>query len=312
MRVSAVVPCFNGEPFLADALESVRNQTHAVDELIVVDDGSTDRSAEIAESFGAFVIRQENRGDGAARNRGTAVATGDVIAWLDADDRWLPHHVAVLTGLLHRHREAVAAFGAVQRFGSRAELIRGYVPPGGPRAVLFEAFRDWLHTTIGAVLRRSALLDIGGLDETERYAVDFDLWLRLAQRHVFVATHEVTAEWRWHPAQQSSSRPEQIAATYRFRRRFIDAMWADGDHDLAAALEAELATVWTRAVRQAVRERDRAVLAALRESGKLVPGLTGPDRLAHRLAIRAPELALHLRRLTRTAPTAGLLSRSNR
>jgi glycosyltransferase involved in cell wall biosynthesis len=130
MRVSAVVPCFNGEPFLTEALESVRNQTQPVDELIVVDDGSTDRCVEIAESFGASDVRQENRGEGAARNRGTAVATGDVIAWLDADDRWLPHHVAVLTGLLHRHGEAVAAFGVVQRFGSPDELIRGYVPPG--------------------------------------------------------------------------------------------------------------------------------------------------------------------------------------
>jgi glycosyltransferase involved in cell wall biosynthesis len=304
MRVSAVIPCFNGEPFLAEALESVHNQTHAVDELIVVDDGSTDRSVEIAESFGASVIRQEHGGEAAARNRGTAVATGDVIAWLDADDRWLPHHVAVLTGLLRRHREPVAALGAVQRFGSRDELIRGYVPPGGPRAVLFEAFRDWLHTTIGAVVRRSALLEIGGLDETERYAVDFDLWLRLARRHVFVATHEVTAEWRWHPAQQSSARPAQIATTYRFRRRFIDAMREDGDLDLAAALEAELATVWTSAVRQAVRERDGDVLAALRESGQLVTALTGRDRLVHGLATRAPELALHLRRLMRAAPAA--------
>jgi GT2 family glycosyltransferase len=305
MRVSAVVPCFNREQFLAEALESVCNQTHPVDELIVVDDGSTDRSAEIAAYYGATVVRQENRGPGAARNRGTAVATGDVIAWLDADDRWLPHHVAVLTGLLHRHPEAAAAFGAVQRFGSRDELIPGYVPTGGPRAVLFEAFRDWLHTTIGAILRRSALLDIGGLDETERYAEDFDLWLRLARRHVFVATHEVTAEWRWHAAQQSTARAEQIAATYRYRRRFVDELRADGDLDLAAALEAELAAVWTEAVRQAVRERDRAVLAELRRSASLVTGLTERDRLAYGLASRAPGLTLHLRRLIRTAPAVG-------
>ena len=58
-----------------------------------------------------------------------------------------------------------------------------------------EAFDDWLHTTIGSVLRRSALLAIGGVDE-RRYSVDFDLWLRLARHHTFVATEEVTAEWQ--------------------------------------------------------------------------------------------------------------------
>src|SRR4051812_12252844 len=100
LSISAVVPCYNGEVFLAEALESISRQSRRVDEIIVVDDGSTDRSAEVAESWGATVIRQPNRGEGAARNRGIEAAKGDVIAWLDADDLWRPRHIEVVAGML--------------------------------------------------------------------------------------------------------------------------------------------------------------------------------------------------------------------
>jgi glycosyltransferase involved in cell wall biosynthesis len=90
--VSAVIPCYNGARFLRETLESVRAQSHPVLEVIVVDDGSTDDSAAIAESFGppVRVIRQPNQGESVARNRGIDEAKGDWIAFLDADDKWEP------------------------------------------------------------------------------------------------------------------------------------------------------------------------------------------------------------------------------
>lgn len=90
--VSVIIPCYNGAPYLRETLESALAQTHTPLEVIVVDDGSTDDSAAIAESFGppVRVIRQENQGESVARNRGIDEARGEWIALLDADDLWKP------------------------------------------------------------------------------------------------------------------------------------------------------------------------------------------------------------------------------
>jgi glycosyltransferase involved in cell wall biosynthesis len=90
-RVTVVIPCFNAAPFLRETLESALNQSHAPFEVLVVDDGSTDESAAIAESFGppVRVISQRNQGESVARNRGVEEAGGNWIAFLDADDVWL-------------------------------------------------------------------------------------------------------------------------------------------------------------------------------------------------------------------------------
>ncbi len=92
MSVSVVIPCYNGAPFLRETLDSVLAQTHAPLEVIVVDDGSTDASAAIAESYGppVRVIRQQNQGESVAQNRGIDESQGRWIAFLDSDDVWKP------------------------------------------------------------------------------------------------------------------------------------------------------------------------------------------------------------------------------
>ena len=94
--VSVVIPCYNGERFIGDTLRSALAQTHAPLEVLVVDDGSKDGSAALAESFGppVRVIRQPNQGESVARNRGMTEAVGDWIAFLDADDAWHPEKTA--------------------------------------------------------------------------------------------------------------------------------------------------------------------------------------------------------------------------
>ena len=88
MRVSVVIPAFDGERFLSDAVASVRAQECPIHEIVVVDDGSTDRTAELAERLGARVVQQQNEGPAAARNRGVQASDGEVIAFLDCDDLW--------------------------------------------------------------------------------------------------------------------------------------------------------------------------------------------------------------------------------
>ncbi|MDR5708499.1 MAG: glycosyltransferase family 2 protein, partial [Armatimonadota bacterium] len=93
--VSLVIPAHNAEAYLREALDSVFAQTRPPDEVIVVDDGSLDRTPEIAASYGDRVrlVRQPNRGEAAARNTGVRVAQGELIAFLDADDAWLPGYL---------------------------------------------------------------------------------------------------------------------------------------------------------------------------------------------------------------------------
>lgn len=90
-KVSAIIPVFNGESFLAEAVESILQQSRPPDEIIVVDDGSTDATAKVASAYADTIhyIRQDQRGPAAARNRGLMQADGDILGFLDADDMWV-------------------------------------------------------------------------------------------------------------------------------------------------------------------------------------------------------------------------------
>jgi glycosyltransferase involved in cell wall biosynthesis len=273
-RVSAIIPCYNGARWLAEAIDSIMAQTRGVDEIIVVDDASTDGSYEIAQQYNVILLRNaRNSGEGFSRNVGLRRAKGDLICWLDADDIWLPQHVSTLTALLERYPEATAAFAAVQRFGLRNDLIRGHVPPGEPSNVFWLAFQDWVHTTIGSMTRRSALLSIGGFDEQERYSVDFDLWLRLSRSHLFVSTYQVTSKWRWHDAQQSAHQAEQVAALYRFRRRYWEREKETGNPGFAAEIEARMAHLWREDMKSAWDSGDSSHLRLLYGLTPLLPKL---------------------------------------
>jgi glycosyltransferase involved in cell wall biosynthesis len=273
--VSAIIPCYNGARWLAEALESIRAQTLPVHEIIVVDDASVDDSGDIARKYGATVIRNAiNRGEGFSRNVGLKHASGELIAWLDADDMWMPHHVATLTALLQKYPQAAVAFGAVQRFGLRNDLILGLVPPGPPSNVFWISFRDWVHTTIGSITHRLALLKVGGFNEQERYSVDFDLWLRLSRFHLFVSTHEVTSCWRWHDAQQSTRPERQIAALYRFRRAYWERERDAGNCEFAARMQKCMLDIWRKEMRAAWKRRDFASLHSVNELVVYVPGIS--------------------------------------
>src|SRR5690348_923784 len=112
MKVSVIVPVFNKAPFVSRAIESVLIQHFTDFELIVVDDGSTDYSIDIVSSYEderIRIIRQCNRGPGAARNTGIKHAKGDFIAFLDADDEWLPNYLSESVRLLETAHPSTAA-----------------------------------------------------------------------------------------------------------------------------------------------------------------------------------------------------------
>ena len=132
LSISVVIPLHEGERFIAAAIASVLAQEEAPREVIVVDDGSTDGGAEIAAAIaGVTVLRQENLGPGAARNRGIAHSRGELIAFLDQDDLWRP-------AALRRHREAFEAkpTAMLSICGQRFELLEGEPAPPWQRPEL--------------------------------------------------------------------------------------------------------------------------------------------------------------------------------
>jgi glycosyltransferase involved in cell wall biosynthesis len=122
MRVSVLLACWNAETYVGDAVRSVLDQRPAPFELIAVDDGSTDGSAAVLEGFGdrLTLVRQENRGVGAALNRAAAEATGEALAFIDADDVWTPGKLARQAEALKAEPELDAVFGFTETFLRRA------------------------------------------------------------------------------------------------------------------------------------------------------------------------------------------------
>ncbi len=179
--VSVLIPAYNAAMHLGRAVESVLSQTHAPIEVLVIDDGSRDRTAEVAASFGAPVrlIRKENGGPASARNMGARQAQGEWLALLDADDWWFPdklrmqlqYATAPDIGLIHclpDHRDEV-------------------VPPVVDFDHLWE--RNWIINS-AVLLRKAAYDELGGFNEAKELisVEDYNLWVRLAASHWRVVT----------------------------------------------------------------------------------------------------------------------------
>lgn len=131
MPITAIVPMYNGGRFIAQAIASIHGQTVPIDEIIVVDDGSTDDGAAIVEAIpGVTLLRKQHTGIGETVNAGIAVAHGDLIAFLDADDRWKPDKTAIQLAALQQDPGLAVVFGHAQRFLDTAadERILDTVP----------------------------------------------------------------------------------------------------------------------------------------------------------------------------------------
>jgi len=201
--VSVVVPAFNHATFLPEALESVFAQSVPPREVIVVDDGSTDGTAEVLSRYGGRVrvVRQLNRGVAAARNVGAAAASGDLLAFLDADDAWLPakleRQVARLAagpefGLVHCGMEEVDGQG--RHLGVRVDGMQGWVS----QEMLL--FRRGVILGAGstAMVRRGAFWELGGFDERLSTSADWDLCYRVGRRYQVGFVPEALVRYRVH------------------------------------------------------------------------------------------------------------------
>lgn len=194
------MPVFNGERFVAEALESVFAQTRVPDEVVVVDDGSTDASPSIvARHPVTTIIRQANAGCAAARNRGVAAARGEIIAFIDQDDRWMPEHVERAAAALARDPALDFVASAIRNFLSPEMTSL----PAGVEPAMLAAPQHGMGTAT-LVARRELFDRIGMFDETMVPIDDSDWLLRAIDAGArFVHFAEPSLLRRIHAANQS-------------------------------------------------------------------------------------------------------------
>lgn len=184
--VSVIIPAYNVHPYLAAAIDSALRQTYRNLEVIVVDDGSTDGTHEVAESYDKRVrcIRQANRGAAAARNAGIRVAAGKYIAFLDGDDYWEDNKLEAQVGQFNADLDLGMVYADYGTFGPHGVIAAnnpvaaGFNRPSG--LILRELFFECLVWTGTVVVKRDVLEAVGLFDETLLKAEDYDMWLRIA------------------------------------------------------------------------------------------------------------------------------------
>jgi glycosyltransferase involved in cell wall biosynthesis len=204
--VSVVIPAYNAERYLGEAIESVLAQTYAPVETIVVDDGSSDGTAAVARSYpGVELIAEENAGPATARNRGFAASRGEIVAFHDADDLMTSDKLAVQVGEMLANpaigcvlaeQELLVEAGAELPFWAEGTKVPT-VMPARPEELADEPD---VHT-MTMVVRREVFERVGGFDEEMRAAEDFDWLLRAAEDGVdFTRLPRVLLKRRVHPA----------------------------------------------------------------------------------------------------------------
>ncbi len=215
--VSVVIPCFNGERFLAAAIDSALSQDYTAMEVIVVDDGSTDGSHRIMESYASriAVVRQTNGGPSAARNSGIRLSQGSYVAFLDADDYWRVDFVSKMVAALRRSNAAIAYCGW-QNIGLPGPRGQPFVPPDYETddqkiLLLLSGVRWPMHA---AMVQRQVVERIGGFDTRWPSCEDFAFWLCTATSQRLVRVPEVLAYYRHHGGLQLTNNRVQVALNH--------------------------------------------------------------------------------------------------
>jgi glycosyltransferase involved in cell wall biosynthesis len=214
--VSVIVPVYNGEDFLADALASIRLQDYCPLEIVVIDDGSTDGTGELAVTLGQDVnwIQQQNRGPAAARNAGLAIAHGEFIAFLDADDLWPPGKLQSQIDLLLANPAVEIVLGCIQGVGYS----------GIPPSLATDAKGSFLGVHLGsAVFRKSVFTKVGSFDENLRYSEDHDWFFRAREQHIaIISIPQVTLLYRRHGSNMTLDKNTKGYQLTRVLKRSLD------------------------------------------------------------------------------------------
>jgi len=235
-KVSVIIPAYNRCQMLKQAVDSVLSQDFTDFELIVSDDGSADNTQEMLRSYGnrIIVIRQENKGVSAARNRGIVSASGDLIAFLDSDDLWMPKKLSEQAAFFNANPDALICQTEEIwiRNGVRVNPKKKHRKLSG---MIFEASLLLCLVSPSAVMMRSSLFDeVGLFDETLPACEDYDLWLRIGCRYpIFLIDTPLIVKRGGH-ADQLSGEPGLDKFRIKSLKKILDSGMLSGEQWTAA------------------------------------------------------------------------------
>lgn len=201
-KVSVIIPAYNCERYIAQAIESILQQEHCSYEIIVIDDGSTDNTQNVLEPYQQYIryVLQENQGVAAARNRGIAIAKADLIAFLDADDYFLPNKLAAQAAIFAKRQDLGIVHSGWQRVDAVGNKLLDVCPWEHIPQLDLENWLRWKPVLPSAMMfRREWLQYVGGFDPRFPPAEDTDLVLKLALKGCKTAwLRQITVCYRQH------------------------------------------------------------------------------------------------------------------
>jgi len=223
--VSVIIPAYNCERFITEAVESVRRQNRDPLEIIIVDDGSTDGTAGRVKTLGKDIryMRQSNRGPAAARNRGIEMANGEVLAFLDADDYWPSNKMEIQLARLEKDPRIEVILGRVQFIGTLTEA---------DRKIRFESpDNTTININLGSGIFRKAVFEkVGVFDESLRHFEDYDWFLRAREKEVsMVILEDVTLYYRRHENSMSRRKSVDDPTMIQVLKKSLDRRRHDND-----------------------------------------------------------------------------------
>ena len=256
--VSVVIPAYNAARYLAEAIDSALGQTFADTEILVIDDGSTDSTPELLHAYARRVrcFRQENRGVYAARNRGVELARGKYVAFLDADDQWLPDKLAKQVEVLDTQPEFRVVHSDASLVDADGRLLKPAVNPRR-QSRNGRVFDEFFQSNMAVILLSTVIMDrecfarTGPFDERHRSVQDQVFFLRLAWHYPIWFIPQPLVKYRLTP--QSLSRKDTVENVvlrekllaefisehedyFRSQPAFLSRRWLDFNQDAAKRL----------------------------------------------------------------------------
>ena len=224
--VSVVIPCYNQAHYLGEAIASALGQGHTAIEVIVVDDGSTDGTGEVAGGYRQVrCVRQANRGLAAARNRGLEESRGEYVVFLDADDRLAEGAIEAGVCSLESHPDCAFVSGHYSLIDAEGLPMPHLASPCAEEDHYMALLRgNYIGMPATVMYRRSVLEAVKGFDISRRACEDYELYLRIARRFQIRCHHRLVAEYRQHGGNMSRNYALMIRSSLsvlRSQRKFI-------------------------------------------------------------------------------------------
>ncbi|NEQ66045.1 MAG: glycosyltransferase [Symploca sp. SIO2D2] len=230
--ISVIIPAYNAESTIKETIDSILNQTFTDFELIVINDGSQDSTLEVVSSISDSRIRVfsfSNAGVSAARNRGIGEAKGKYFSFIDADDLWTPDKLEAQLAALQANPQAAVAYSWTDWVDESGQFLRPGSHSKSHGNVLSELlFRDFIASGSNPLIRKEALTQVGGFDESLTPAADWEMWLRLAGKYEFVNVPSAQILYRVSPNSMSANIWRMEAESLEI----IDRVFAQGAESL--------------------------------------------------------------------------------